>query len=115
LANTSHVDELPANQSYLSDVSVSDDKFVTQHVTRIQTDEQYVFGFGELLSLDQPSTVAWNETGDIASVLTSVNSYSAVSQVHNPSVEELRAAGEEYPRSLRPYLELPNDLPPRVL
>ncbi|MCL4269704.1 MAG: transglutaminase-like domain-containing protein [Anaerolineales bacterium] len=115
LANTSHVDELPANQSYLSDVSVSDDKFVTQHVIRIQTDEQYVFGFGELLSLDQTSTVAWNETGDIASVLTSVNSYSAVSQVHKPSVEELRAAGEEYPRSLRPYLELPNDLPPRVL
>lgn len=115
LANTSHTDEYPANQLYLPEIEGADDNLITQHVTRLQTDEQYAFADSELLYLDQPSTAAWNEIGDVTSVLTFANSYSAVSRVPAPSVEELRAAGEEYPHSIRSYLELPDDLPPRII
>jgi hypothetical protein len=75
----------------------------------------YVFAAGELLNLDQDSTVARNGTGEIVAILTEADSYSAFSRISSPGMEQLRAAGSDYPDSIRRYLELPEELPARVL
>lgn len=114
LANTARFESFSANQSIQPGTTAADN-FLVQHVTRIQPDESYVFGNGELVSLDQPATVALNAVDEIISVHTTAASYSVVAHAISPGVEELRAAGEEYPRAMLPYLQIPEDLPPRVL
>jgi transglutaminase-like putative cysteine protease len=119
IANTVRTDEMPAGQSFLPNVDVvnlpAHDKQVTQHVTRLQTGDQTVFAAGELVRLDQPSTVLRRANGEIISARVAPDRYTAVSLISSPSVDQMRAAGTSYPPSLRPYLQLPDELPGRVL
>ena len=87
---------------------------VTQHVTRLQPDNSTVFASGELLSLDQSSRTVTDGNGEIISAYTETNPYTAFSRINALDVGTLRAAGTDYPLTTRAYLQLPNDLPPRV-
>jgi transglutaminase-like putative cysteine protease len=119
IANISSVDEIAAGRSFRPDVNIAslpaNYQLVTQHVVRLQTGDTTIFAAGELLSLDQRSTVIRRDTGEIVSVLTEPNLFTAISRIQSPSVEQLRAAGSNYPPSIRRYLELPDELPQRVL
>ncbi|MGB8213145.1 MAG: transglutaminase domain-containing protein [Anaerolineales bacterium] len=118
-ADISSVDELTAGQPFRPDVNIArlpaNYQLVTQHVARFQAGVTTIFVAGELLSLDQPSTVLRRDTGEIVSATTEPNHYTAISRIQTPSVKQLRAAGSNYPPSMRPYLELPNEVPERVL
>ena len=119
IAGTAHTDEMAADQSFLPDVDIASPpvnyKSVTQHVVRLHPGDQTAYAAGELLSLDQPSILLKRDTGEIISVRTDLNRYTAVSRIPSPSVEGLRAAGSNYPSSILHYLELPEEVPQRVL
>jgi len=118
IAHTAHVEDLAASQSIREDVNIAnlpvDYTLVTQQVTRLQVTDKTVFAAGELLSLDQYSTMFRGDNGEIISTYTEANQYTAVSRILSPGVEQLRAAGSNYPPSVRQYLELPDELPVRV-
>lgn len=117
-ADPLRTDEVAAGQSLRPDVEVASQAastLVTQRVIRLQTEDTVVFAAGELLRLDQPSSLLRRGSGEIVAVHTEADLYTAASRIQSPSVEQLRAAGSNYPASLRPYLELPDGLPVRVL
>jgi len=118
MATSTRVEHLPAGQSIRSAGNITSlqgsTQQVTQHVTRLQVDDKSVFVTGELLSLDQPSSMLRSNSGEIISITSDQSRYTAVSLVRSPSVEQLRAAGSIYPSSINSYLELPNELPVRV-
>lgn len=87
---------------------------VSQRVTRLRPGDTTVFAAGELLSLDQPALISRRADGEIISARATAGSYLALSRVSSPNVEQLRAAGANYPAALRPFLELPDELPVRV-
>jgi len=119
LSNTGKLTLIPADQSLIPDLEITNlpeqNPLVTQHVTNFQKTEQNVFGAGELLTLDQSSYVARDSSGEIVYVLSETNSYTAVSRTTSPSVDELYSAGMNYPDSLDRYLEIPQELPSRVI
>jgi hypothetical protein len=118
IASTASQQEMGAGQPFLPDVDMaalpSNYRLVTQHVTRLQTGNKTAFFAGELLSLDQPAAVLWGDSGDIVSVSTASDSYTAFSRIQSISVKQLQAAGTNYPPSIRRYLVLPDELPQRV-
>ena len=87
---------------------------VTQHVMRLRAEDSTVFVSGELLHIDQPSRAVTHKTGEVISAYTESSSYTAHSRINTPNVEALRAAGSDYSAAVLPYLQLPDDLPPRV-
>ncbi|HEX7620986.1 MAG TPA: transglutaminase domain-containing protein, partial [Anaerolineales bacterium] len=117
-AGTGSQQEMGAGQSFLQGVDLvalpANYRLVTQHVTRVQTGNKTAFAAGEMLSLDRPSTVLWRDIDDIVSVSTDSDSYTASSRIQSVNAETLRAAGMDYPPSLRRYLALPDELPQRV-
>ncbi len=117
-ADPLRTDKMAAGQSFRPDVEVASQAastLVTQRVIRLQPEDTVVFAAGELLRLDQPASLLRRDSGEIVAVHTEAELYTASSRIQSPSVEQLRAAGSNYPASLRPYLELPDELPVRVL
>lgn len=115
--NTAKVEEVAAGQPLLpDDVDALPGNFelVTQSIVRVHSEGGTVFAAGELLELDQASTVLRGGAGDVIAVQAAPDSYTAISRLPAVSVEQLRAAGEEYPATLSRYLQLPDDLPMRV-
>lgn len=114
---SARVDELAANQPTRAGVDLSSlapgQGLVSQRVTRLRPGDSAVFAAGELLRLDQPATVTRRADGELISA-QAAGSYAALSRVQSPHVEQLRAAATNYPAALRPYLELPDELPARV-
>lgn len=117
-AGTGRLQEMGAGEPFLQGVDLAAlpaiYRLATQHVTRVQTGGKIAFAAGEILSLDQPSTVFWRDIDDIVSVSTDLDSYTVSSRIQSVNVETLRAAGTDYPPSLRRYLALPDELPQRV-
>lgn len=109
-----HPKPLPASAPVQTVSERAADRTVTQRVVRARSDDASVYAAGEIVQLDQPSTILRRGNETIA-VFTDADRYAALSRIPSPSVDELRAAGAAYPDSLRRYLELPDGLPQRVL
>jgi len=71
---------------------------------------------GQLVSVDQPSEIAWRWPDEIFAATTEARQYRADSVYTVVTAEELRGAPTEYPEWMPGrYLQLPDDLPPRVM
>ncbi|MBN1814568.1 MAG: transglutaminase domain-containing protein [Anaerolineae bacterium] len=71
---------------------------------------------GTLVSVDQDYNVAWHAPGDAFAATTKEKAYNAVSILPVFTVEQLQAAGTDYPDWVRGrYLWLPDTIPERVL
>jgi hypothetical protein len=74
-----------------------------------------LFAAGNVSSVDRDFRVAWREPNDIFGAELSAKNYRAESYVPTATEAQLRAAGTNYPETVKArYLELPEDLPPRV-
>jgi hypothetical protein len=106
--------DYPADTWLDVDVSLSG-KTVTQDVQIARDAGGLLFATGTLVTVDHDIRVAWRADGDAFSTEIRANSYRAQSRVLSFDETQLRAAGTAYPDWVRAhYLELPNDLPPRV-
>ena len=82
---------------------------------------EHLFSLGQPLSSDQPSTASVGaDLPDVSSLkpqehLSNGDEYTVTGSVATVSIEQLRAAGTEYPSWVTArYLDLPHDLPRRV-
>lgn len=74
-----------------------------------------LFAAGAVANADHEMQVAWRERDDIFGVEISAKKYRVESYVPAATEGQLRSAGTNYPAALaNRYLELPDDLPPRV-
>ncbi len=87
---------------------------INQHIFRLDTNQKNVFAAGELLRIDQPSTIFESRSGDIFAATTENNKYTATSLIRSVSVDQLRASNQNYPPEYAPFLQLPDNLPARV-
>jgi transglutaminase-like putative cysteine protease len=106
--------DYPADTWLDVDVSLSG-KTVTQDVQIARDAGGLLFATDTLVTVDHDFRVAWRADGDVFSAEIRANSYRVQSRVSSFDETQLRAAGTAYPDWVRAhYLELPNDLPPRV-
>lgn len=71
---------------------------------------------GQLISVDQPFEVAWRWPDEVFAATTKVRQYRADSVYTVVTDQDLRSASTEYPEWMYGrYLQLPEDLPPRVI
>ena len=71
---------------------------------------------GRLVSVDQPVEIAWRWPDEIFAATTEARQYRADSVYTVVTADELRGAPAEYPEWMPGrYLQLPDDLPPRVI
>lgn len=95
-------------------------RFLTQRVTVLSGQLGSVVAAGDPLRFDIETIVehrdpAWDVIGvRAAAPLGEGQTYTAVSAVRQPAIDELVKADAEYPAWLERYLQLPGDLPPRV-
>jgi transglutaminase-like putative cysteine protease len=91
-------------------------RLVRQEVDLLADLDEALFAAGDLLTVDQQYQVLWRSNEDQFGTATDAASYVAESFVSDASMQELRAAGEDYPRwVVDRYLSLPAGLPDRVL
>jgi transglutaminase-like putative cysteine protease len=116
IANTARSEEIAADKPYHPDLIILPGNYwqVHQHIERLQPGGGALFATGDLLSADQPSLAAWRASNDLIGAQTDADIYTADSRIQYVSVDQLRAAGNNYPESIRRYLELPDELPARV-
>jgi transglutaminase-like putative cysteine protease len=116
IANTSRTEEIAAGTPYHPTLVALQDNYrrVIQHIERLQTGGGTLFATGDLLSADQPSLASWRAANDLIGALTDADIYTTDSRVQYVSVDQLRAAGNNYPESVQRYLNLPDELPARV-
>jgi transglutaminase-like putative cysteine protease len=99
---------------------------VNQHVQRMPDQGRYVYWTGTLAQIDADVEIAWrtkppNEPapahfGDMLGALTDLDEFNVLSYVPQYSVDQLHAAGSDYPPEIaRRYLRLPDSTPERVL
>jgi transglutaminase-like putative cysteine protease len=114
---TSREESYPANALLYPEIELSSDafKYVTQYVERMDSSDEMIYIAGELLSVDQPYTVAWRRSDEPVNAITTADSYTAVSRLPVVLISQLRQAGDHVPGSIRDrYLQLPDSLPNRV-
>jgi transglutaminase-like putative cysteine protease len=94
---------------------------VTINVTVEGGNNDYLFSLGQPLQSDQPADArVGGDPGDVSSLqpdtrLADGDTYTVTGSVAVPSVEQLNAAGRDYPQwVLDRYLQLPETLPERV-
>lgn len=91
-------------------------QMVTQNVQIARDAGGLLFATSVLVTVDRDFRVAWRADGDAFSAEIRANSYRAQSWVSSFDEVQLRAAGTAYPDWVRArYLDLPADIPPRVL
>lgn len=113
-AETIQMIEMPASADVQNVSEGAAVRTVSQHIVRARSEETGVYAAGEIVRLDQPSTIL-HRGDEIISAFTDAMEYTAVSRLLSPSVDELRAADATYPTTLSRYLELPSGTPQRVL
>jgi hypothetical protein len=116
VASTAWTQKLAANDPYhpgLADLPDTD-KLVVQHVQRLQPMDGAIFAAGDLLHTDQPSIAAWRAAGDLVDARTDANTFTVSSRLPFVTAAQLRRAGNQYPASLKNYLNLPDEVPERV-
>jgi transglutaminase-like putative cysteine protease len=95
---------IPSHRSVRQEVQVLSNRGGVLHVA------------GTLVTVDQDYRVAWRSPGDAFGATSEAEAYQAQSLVPAVSVEQLRAAGSDYPDwVLERYLALPDTVPQRVL
>jgi transglutaminase-like putative cysteine protease len=116
IANTAITQEIAANRPYHPDLTTlpANYQVVRQRVERLQSMTGALFVTGDLLNTDQLSVAAWRTSGDLIDARTNADSFAAESRIQSVSVEQLRFAGNNYPDTVRHYLDLPDELPSRV-
>jgi transglutaminase-like putative cysteine protease len=101
-------------------------RIVNQHIQRTPDQGRYVYWAGTLAQVDTDVEIAWrtkppNEPapahfGDMLGALTNLDKFTVLSYVPQYSIDQLRAAGSNYPSEIaRRYLRLPDSTPERVL
>jgi len=87
-----------------------------QNVRIIDDVDNMVFVAGTLVSVDQDYNVAWRTPEDTFAATTRAETYRAESLLPVFTVEQLQAAGTDYPDWVRSrYLWLPDTVPERVI
>ncbi len=116
IANPAWVQVMPANSPYHPDLANLPDNYrlVRQTVERLQPMNGALFVTGDLLSTDAPSTAAWRASGDLINARTDEDIFVANSRVQSVTLDQMRLSGNDYPNSIRNYLNLPEELPGRV-
>jgi transglutaminase-like putative cysteine protease len=105
-------------------------KLLKQDFTLYQPGDQTLYWDGMLYSADQSLDASWRikptfyssplvdlpfNDGDLYSALRTSPSYHVESYIPNAGIEQLRAAGQNYPQSIQDhYLALPKNIPERV-
>jgi uncharacterized protein (DUF58 family)/transglutaminase-like putative cysteine protease len=114
------LDHAPGEQ--IITIGSGDNLLIRQQITMVENLGGLLHTVGDPLSTDQDFRVSWRmrefETGayDMFGGTVAAESYRADSIVEVASVEELRAAGQLYPRWVQNrYLILPASVPDRVL
>jgi transglutaminase-like putative cysteine protease len=96
--------------------STSTQRLLQQDVRIIGDVDNMVFVAGQLVSVDHDYNVAWRTPEDAFGATTLTKTYHAESLLPVFTVEQLQAAGTDYPDWVRSrYLWLPNTVPERVL
>jgi transglutaminase-like putative cysteine protease len=91
-------------------------RIVRQEVRVVGDLQGLVHTAGALVSVDQDYNVAWHAPGDAFAATTKEKTYNAASVLPVFTVEQLQAAGADYPDWVRGrYLWLPDEVPERVL
>jgi len=93
-------------------------RLLTQEVEVVDEKKRLLYAAGSLVTVEQPFKVAWRQGPgrDIFGVTAESNTYRVHTLVSTATVEALRAAGTAYPDwVLDRYLQLPDDVPNRVL
>lgn len=94
----------------------ANDRVLRQAVTVLDDTQSFVAVAGTPLAVDHPFSVSWRGTEDIFAVLAEATTYRADSVLPQVSAAQLRAAGTQYPPEITArYLQLPQDVPERVL
>ena len=116
IANPAWIQVVPANNPYHPDIATlpGNYRLVRQTVERLQPMNGALFVTGDLLSTDRPSTAAWRAPGDLVNARTDNDTFVANSRVQSVTVDQMRLSGNDYPDSVRNYLNLPDELPGRV-
>ncbi|MBN1993756.1 MAG: transglutaminase domain-containing protein [Anaerolineae bacterium] len=106
--------ELKANEAQLNPIGPG--RVLTQTVQPVDTFGQVLFTAGYPLQVDQPSQITYRSNTDWAgTILAADQTYIAQSWLPEPTEDELKAAGTDYPAWLtKRYLALPDTLPDRV-
>lgn len=87
-----------------------------QQTVRVENPSGLVYAVGILARVDHAYQVAWRANADFFGATVDSNVYRVESRALVADAAQLRAAGNNYPDWIRAqYLELPNDMPPRVL
>jgi len=94
----------------------STQRLLQQDVRIIGDVDNMVFVAGQLVSVDQDYNVAWRTPEDAFAATTRATTYRAESLLPVFTVEQLQAAGTDYPNWVRSrYLWLPDTVPERVI
>jgi len=90
-------------------------QILTQQVQMIGSDG-FLYVTGDVLKVNAAYQVAWRDSGDIFATATTAKRYQADSLISTATADQLRAAPVNYPSDItNRYLDLPDDLPPRVI
>ena len=91
-----------------------------QHITVLANQSNLVFSSDAPVRVDVPTLVEWRESQDdpavvrLATMLRKGQEYTVVSAASVASEDQLRQAGNQYPKGIEKYLQLPPSVPERV-
>lgn len=108
--------EYSAGEALLNPEVITNTRVLRQSVRVVGQLGGLVHVDGDLVSMDQDYKVAWRTSADVFAVTAEERVYRADSLLPVFTVEQLQAASIEYPQAiLDRYLQLPEDVPERVL
>ncbi|MCC7371736.1 MAG: transglutaminase domain-containing protein [Chloroflexi bacterium] len=93
---------------------------ITQRITVLANQSNLVFASDYPVKVDVPTLVEWRENQDdpavvrLASMLRKGQQYTVTSSASVASEDQMRQAGEQYPKGVEKYLQLPPSVPDRV-
>ena len=93
---------------------------IEQRVTVLANQSNLVFSSDFPVKVDVPTLVEWRETQEdpavvrLATMLRKGQQYTVTSAASVASEDQLRQAGEQYPKGIEKYLQLPPTVPERV-
>jgi hypothetical protein len=93
---------------------------ISQHITVLANQSNLVFASDAPIKVDVPTLVEWREAQDdpavvrLATMLRKGQEYTVISAASVASEDQLRQAGDQYPKGMEKYLQLPPTVPERV-
>jgi hypothetical protein len=112
---SSWTDEHPAGYIELPD-GPKGSQSIDEDVEMVGGSGGLVYTAGIPFRLDHDFSIAWRSADDFAAFSVNASSYHVQASVSNVGEEQLLSAGANYPQWVRErYLDLPDDIPQRVL